>query len=61
MCLGQEDQADLKTPVRTSESDGPLIAAIHEAIGRKPEGHDFVIERKNAPPVLHRHMSVTGG
>ena len=61
MCLGQEDQADLKTPLRVSESDGPLIEAIHEAIGRKPEGHDFVIERRNAPPVLRRHMSVTGG
>ena len=61
MCLGQEDQADLKTPVRMSESDGPLIDAIHEAIARKPEGHDFVIERRNAPPVLRRYMSVTGG
>ncbi len=61
MCLGQDDQADLKTPVRMSESDGPLIDAIHEAIARKPEGHDFVIERRNAPPVLRRYMSVTGG
>ncbi|MCE2509978.1 MAG: GTP 3',8-cyclase MoaA [Alphaproteobacteria bacterium] len=61
MCLGQEDQADLKTPVRTGESDAPLIDAIHAAIGRKPEGHDFVIERRNAAPALGRHMSVTGG
>ena len=61
MCLGQEDQTDLKTPVRMSASDGPLIDAIHEAIARKPEGHDFVIERRNAPPVLRRYMSVTGG
>jgi cyclic pyranopterin phosphate synthase len=61
MCLGQEDQADLKTPLRVSESDGPLIDAIYEAIGRKPEGHDFVIERRNALPVVDRYMSVTGG
>jgi cyclic pyranopterin phosphate synthase len=61
MCLGQEDAADLRTPLRSSESDGPLIEAIHEAIGRKPKGHDFVIDRRGDRPAVTRHMSLTGG
>jgi cyclic pyranopterin phosphate synthase len=61
MCLGQEDAADLRAPLRQSESDEPLIAAIHEAIGRKPKGHDFVIDRRRKRPAVQRHMSVTGG
>ncbi len=61
MCLGQEDAADLRAPLRASESDGPLIDAIHEAIARKPKGHDFVIDRRHRRPAVARHMSVTGG
>ncbi len=61
MCLGQEDAADLRTPVRQSESDEPLERAIHEAIGRKPKGHDFIIDRRHQRPAVARHMSVTGG
>ncbi|MFQ5534589.1 MAG: GTP 3',8-cyclase MoaA [Sphingomonadales bacterium] len=61
MCLGQDDSADLRSPLRASESDGPLEAAIDEAIGRKPEGHDFVIDRRHEQPALARHMNVTGG
>jgi cyclic pyranopterin phosphate synthase len=61
MCLGQEDAADLRAPLRTSESDQPLYAAIDEAIARKPKGHDFVIDRRHKRPALSRHMSVTGG
>jgi len=61
MCLGQEDAADLRTPLRRGESDGPLIEAIHEAIGRKPKGHDFVIDRRHNRPAVSRHMSMTGG
>ena len=61
MCLGQADAADLKTPLRASESDHLLEAAIDEAIGRKPKGHDFVIERLRDGPAVDRHMSVTGG
>ena len=59
--LPQEDAADLRAPLRASESDGPLLAAIHEAIGRKPKGHDFVIDRRHRRPAVARHMSVTGG
>ena len=61
MCLGQEDNADLRRAVRESESDERLVAAIEEAIGRKPKGHDFIIDRQNDRPALSRHMSVTGG
>lgn len=61
MCLGQEDAADLRSAVRASESDELLEAAIHEAIARKPKGHDFVIDRTNSRPAVSRHMSVTGG
>ena len=61
MCLGQADSADLRTPLRVSESDGPLDAAIAEAISRKPKGHDFVIDRRHHRPAVERHMSVTGG
>src|SRR5262249_8360244 len=61
MCLGQEDAADLRKPLRTSEANDLLFAAIDEAIGRKPKGHDFVIDRRHQRPAIARHMSVTGG
>jgi GTP 3',8-cyclase len=61
MCLGQEDAADLRKPLRASESDRPLNQAILEAISRKPKGHDFIIDRNHNKPALSRHMSVTGG
>jgi cyclic pyranopterin phosphate synthase len=61
MCLGQADAADLRKPLRASDDDGPLRAAIEEAIARKPKGHDFVIDRRHARPALSRFMSVTGG
>ncbi|MPZ09781.1 MAG: GTP 3',8-cyclase MoaA [Kiloniellaceae bacterium] len=61
MCLGQEDAADLRTPLRLSESDDLLDDAILEAIGRKPKGHDFIIDRRRKQPAVSRHMSVTGG
>ncbi len=61
MCLGQEDAADLREPLRMAEDDGPLEQAIAEAIGRKPKGHDFIIDRRRRQPAVSRHMSVTGG
>jgi cyclic pyranopterin phosphate synthase len=61
MCLGHEDAADLRTPLRASEGNEPLNTAIREAITRKPKGHDFIIDRSNHPPAVARHMSVTGG
>jgi len=61
MCLGQQDKADLKTPLRKSENDQLLKDVIYEAILRKPKGHDFVIERKENEQFVPRHMNVTGG
>jgi cyclic pyranopterin phosphate synthase len=61
MCLGQEDAADLRAPLRASEGNELLHTAIDEAITRKPKGHDFVIDRRHKRPTLSRHMSVTGG
>lgn len=61
MCLGQEDKADLRTPLRASEGNELVRRAILEGISRKPKGHDFVIDRRHNRPAVRRHMSVTGG
>ena len=61
MCLGQEDAADLRAPLRAAASDDLLAEAIDAAIGRKPKGHDFVIDRRAQKPAVGRHMSLTGG
>jgi cyclic pyranopterin phosphate synthase len=61
MCLGQEDAADLRAPLRASEGNDLVYAAIDDAIARKPKGHDFIIDRRHKRPALARHMSVTGG
>ena len=60
MCLGQDDSADLSAALRQHGVEG-LDAAIVEAIGRKPKGHDFIIDRRHSAPAVSRHMSVTGG
>ncbi len=60
-CLGHEDALELRVPLRASEGDELLQAAIGEGIGRKPKGHDFVIDRGRQRPALSRHMSTTGG
>jgi cyclic pyranopterin phosphate synthase len=61
MCLGQEDRADLRAPLRGSEDDGPLRDAIRAAITRKPKGHDFDYSRQSVVGQISRHMSHTGG
>jgi len=62
MCLGQEDMADLRPPLRNHPSDtAPLQEAIHAAIARKPKGHDFDYSRQTAGGQMPRHMSHTGG
>ncbi len=61
MCLGQDDQADLRSVLRSGASDADLEDAIREAISRKPKGHDFIIDRRHDRPAVARHMSVTGG
>jgi cyclic pyranopterin phosphate synthase len=60
-CLGQEDAADLRRPLRASADDDLVSAAIDRAIGTKPKGHDFIIDRRHNRPSVGRHMSVTGG
>ncbi|MCZ6590719.1 MAG: GTP 3',8-cyclase MoaA [Alphaproteobacteria bacterium] len=61
MCLGQNDDADLRSALRSNGDGGALEQAIREAITRKPKGHDFVIDRRHNQPAVGRHMSVTGG
>ncbi len=61
MCLGQDDAADLRAPLRASADDALVAKAIDAAIARKPKGHDFVIDRRSRKPAVGRHMSVTGG
>ncbi len=60
MCLGQDDNADLKTVLREQGTDA-LENAIRSAIGRKPKGHDFKISRQSNNVSVNRHMSLTGG
>ncbi len=61
MCLGRDDHADLRTPLRASASDIPLIAAVEDAIARKPQGHAFAAHTASAQPAVARYMSATGG
>jgi cyclic pyranopterin phosphate synthase len=61
MCLGQDDAADLRAPLRASEANDLINAAIDRAIARKPKGHDFIIDRRTSRPSVSRHMSMTGG
>lgn len=60
-CLGHEDASDLRRPLRASPENDLLSQAIDRAIGLKPKGHDFVIDRRHNRPSVSRHMSVTGG
>ena len=60
-CLGHEDASDLRKPLRASSDDSLLAATIDRAIGLKPKGHDFIIDRRHNRPSVSRHMSVTGG
>ncbi len=61
MCLGQEDRADLRAPLRASADDAPLRDAIRAAIARKPRGHDFDYSRQHVAGQVSRFMSHTGG
>ncbi len=61
MCLGQEDKADLRAPLRASPDDALLQDTIRAAIARKPKGHDFDYSRQKVKGQMSRHMSHTGG
>lgn len=58
LCLGQNDDADLREVLRTG---GDLDAALTEAMTRKPKAHDFLIDAPGKAPAVSRHMSMTGG
>ena len=60
-CLGQEDQVDLRKILRNHSGTEPLIQAIHNAISKKPKGHDFDYSRQSISGQMTRHMSHTGG
>ena len=60
-CLGQEDQVDLRKVLRKNSEIEPLIKAIHNAISKKPKGHDFDYSRQSISGQMSRHMSHTGG
>ncbi|WP_127752402.1 GTP 3',8-cyclase MoaA [Devosia sp. 1566] len=60
LCLGQEDQVNLRDALREGGAEA-LDAALDHAMLIKPKGHDFVIDRARPAPALGRHMSVTGG
>jgi len=60
-CLGQDDAADLRRPLRAADDNALVSEAIDRAIGAKPKGHDFLIDRRHTGPSIRRHMSVTGG
>ena len=62
MCLGQNDDADLRAVLRDHPGDdAPVRAAIEAAIARKPKGHDFDYSRQTVHGQVARHMSHTGG
>ena len=61
MCLGQEDRADLRAPLRAHSDDTVLRQEIRDAIARKPKGHDFDYSRQKVEGQMTRHMSHTGG
>ena len=60
MCLGQNDNADLKIVLR-EQGLNALEDSIRKAIERKPKGHNFEISRNSPNVSVNRHMSLTGG
>ncbi|MDB3902595.1 GTP 3',8-cyclase MoaA [Amylibacter sp.] len=60
-CLGQENQVDLRKVLRKNSEIKPLVEAIHNAISKKPKGHDFDYSRQSISGQMSRHMSHTGG
>lgn len=61
MCLGQDAAVDLRGPLRQSEGNDLIDAAITRALDAKPKSHDFLLPVRGAAPAVARHMSVTGG
>jgi len=51
----------LRKVLRKNSEIEPLIKAIHNAISKKPKGHDFDYSRQSISGQMSRHMSHTGG
>ncbi len=60
LCLGQDDQVNLRDALREGGTAG-MDEALDRAMMIKPKGHDFVLDRTTTEPAVARHMSVTGG
>ena len=60
MCLGQNDNANLKKVLREKGLKA-LQKELFSAIARKPKGHDFNISKNSKNKSVNRHMSLTGG
>jgi GTP 3',8-cyclase len=61
LCLGHEDAADLRAPLRAAAGNAGVQAAILAAVARKPRGHDFDAARIATGPQVVRFMNLTGG
>ena len=57
LCLGQDDKVELRPLLRQGISDDDLKNVLIEAIGLKPEKHEF----NEKPDQVVRLMSMTGG
>ena len=57
LCLGQNDNVELKPLLRAGISDEALKQTIVDAVLKKPERHEF----KRKPGQIVRFMSMTGG
>lgn len=57
LCLGHENQVDLRTPLRAGADDQELAAIVTQAMAARPERHEFVAR----PRQLQRTMSRSGG
>ena len=60
MCLGQNDNVNLKDILR-NKGLSYLEKSLFKAISKKPKGHDFNISKNGINISSNRHMSVTGG
>ena len=60
MCLGQNDNVNLKDILR-NKGLSYLEKSLFKAISKKPKGHDFNISKSGINVSSNRHMSVTGG
>ena len=66
MCLGQDDNVDLRAALRGDATDAGLETALATALAQKPRAHDFFIAGADVMAPVRpyrpaRTMSLTGG